>query len=755
MKDKLDIQFKFFAGSPRKGEWAGIHYYSPQVPAIYENRGEIAAALSLSGPVNFDSSKAGNLLIDYLHETYFESEAESSLVALKEAVEKVRERLIDFMLNDEASSEAGVEISLIATAIQEEYLYIAQLGEAKAYAWREGKVTNFSEHLKDLTGKSQVKTGSVALKEDDRILLVSDETDFNLTDIEKKRVLEGFNLDPIEGKVFSNEAQIAAIILGYEVKQIVNEEKGIEDKAQVISTYKDLNESLQDEAFEEEIMDNEELVTNDVGEKNNVMIENIDEDIKIDHKTVPSKGFKFNINEIGTHLNRVRRDQRTKTFFYILSTAGVGIYNLLTKAGKFFWNSILKMDGSGYGGIYLKGASRRDMNWRPLIFLGVVLIVAGIIIFKSVQGRREAAKIDLENKTAIEKVETEVEELGSQVDILTKTVGKEEEKVQILSEFEEMGSVLDAVTLEKYSEQKSNLVAQVNGYQNKLVRRIPVSDPVIIKDFGIYEGSDPEDFTIGENGIYVADKGGGKIISMDFEGGDLRSLAENLQNPRGITLYENREVIFVDDNEERAVGIINLENSQLERLPGLSAGRLGNINEMTIYEVAEGDTRLYATRAGTKELIQMRRGTQSFNLPELRLNRSDFTELVDTDVNNGRIYVLSQGQGARRFLGDTEFNTTVAGMLEGDSWNNADSMFVDVDYIYLGDSQNKRVLVFTKARGENSEILDFVAQYDLSSIEGANSIKEVVSDRVKNKLYVMLGTKLIELDLGSLSEFTY
>ena len=727
MKVKNDIKFKIFAGNPHKGEWAGVHFYSPQVPAIYEQRGDIAAVISLAGPANFDSSKAGNMLIDYLHETYFESEAESCLDALAEAVKNVKQRLVDLMVNDEVSSETGVEISLIAASIEKDVLYLAQLGEAKIYALRKDEMVDFSEYLKDPAGKSMIKTGSAILEPEDRLLLLSAEADFNLTPKEKLAILEKFNLDSVESKMFSNESLISTLILGYEISTEEIEIQELKPEPEIV---REPEQVIQDEEYETEV-------------------------IKTEAEPVISAGTqsppKFDLSQLSSKFNRIKRDQKTKTFMFIISSIAVGIFNFLIKLVKFVWNDVLKMNS----GMYLKSASRKNMNWRPIVFAGLILIITGIVIFKVVSDKKQAAKIALDNKLAVEKIENDINNISVEIDILIKTVGKEVEKTEKLGQLDELKKTLATVTLDEYKAKKDELDSQLTAYQNKLVRKIEVKDPKIIKDFAIYEGADPADFVISGDKIFVADKEGGKLFSMDFEGGNIKSYGENLERPKTLSVYDDKELVFVDENEERGVGVIDIETSKTDRLPGLSKTRLGNVNEMTIYKVGEGDIRMYATRESTKELIQLRRGTTSFGLPELRLTRSDFTNLVDLDVHTGRIYVLSEGQGVRRFLGDTEFGKNVEGMLNGDNWNSASSMAVDNDYIYLGDSANKRILVYTKSRGDNSDILDFVAQYDLSGVEGSDLIKEVVALESKDRLYILAGSRLVELDLKELTEFVY
>ncbi len=428
MKDKVEIKYKFFAGNPHKGEWAGIHYYLPQIPAIYEQRGEIAAVLSLSGPANFDSSKAGNLLIDYLHETYFESDLESSLDALRNAVEKVKERLVDFMVNDEVSSETGVEISLLAASIQNNILYIAQLGEAKIFGYRTGELIDFSEYLKDPSGKAQIKIGSTVLNENDRLLMLTAETDFNLSTIEKKHVLEEFKLDTIEAKIFSNESLISSLLLGYEVEEAIQED--VEESVNVsISEIRErsIEENEQDEVFEKEIYE-DEIPEEEVSQEPMTLDKLEQSREKVNEKAA----FKIDLQQVGSKLNRIKRDKRTTTFVFLLSSAVVAIFNFLIKVAKVFWKDILKIES----GIYLKSMSKKGMNWRPIILLAIVLVVSGFLIFNTLKSKKEAARIELENKLAIEKVENDIKTLTSDIDILNKTVGKVEEKTQKLTELQ-------------------------------------------------------------------------------------------------------------------------------------------------------------------------------------------------------------------------------------------------------------------------------------------------------------------------------
>ena len=213
--------------------------------------------------------------------------------------------------------------------------------------------------------------------------------------------------------------------------------------------------------------------------------------------------------------------------------------------------------------------------------------------------------------------------------------------------------------------------------------------------------------------------------------------------------------LFIDENETRALGIIDTNTNELDRPAGLNTGRLGAITEIDAYEVDDGDDRIYAVRTEAKQVIQMRGSTEGYNLPDLRLEGNGLNNLLDVEVNEGRIFVVSAGEGLRRFYGQEELGNVVKGMINGDNWNKVSALAIDDRYIYLADSTNSRILVYLKYRQEDSATMDFVAQYDLSSLAENGDIQDIASSREQGGLFVLIGSKVIKLDLAALREFSY
>jgi len=306
-----------------------------------------------------------------------------------------------------------------------------------------------------------------------------------------------------------------------------------------------------------------------------------------------------------------------------------------------------------------------------------------------------------------------------------------------------------------YQEQVDKLGIDIDNLIRKLSRKIIVQDAKVIKDFGVIEGTELSDIDLSEDAIFVSDKGNGIIYTFDFMGGEMVRLAEGIDGIKTISYSDIGELLFVDTNGERAMGRINLESGEVSRFPGMTEGRLGNLEELDAYKVGDNDHRAYGVRSQAKEIIQMRRAGDSYGLPTLRLSEHNLNTLLDMDINEGRIYVVSEGEGIRRFYGQDEFENNIKGMIDIGSWKNTSAITVDDRYIYAVDNISQSINVFTKYRMDDATTIDFVAKYDLSGLDGYGEILDVVTNRQTGSLYALTTSKIIELKLSDLREFSY
>ncbi|MBD3362947.1 hypothetical protein GF362_04465 [Candidatus Dojkabacteria bacterium] len=737
--DENEIKIKYFVGNTKPTEWTSVYYYSPQSPAEIEEKGEIFAVISLSSPPTFDSEKGGNLLLDRLHELYFDSEKDGVLECLESAIYGVQKRLLELLENDEISSEKGIELNLSVLVKKGRFVYIASMGESKVYGSREGKISDLSSVLKDPDGKRIMKVGSLVVKEGDRFLLLSPEGDFEIKREEREKIIDKFSLRYLKGKKIANESLVGAMLVGLE-----ETETSIDSKKTLQSKISKKEEIPFEDVIEEEKMYEEEVLK---GEADEQVFEK-ESAFSAQIKNIQIKKYFDNIFKSFTD-NRYNRNGKTYKVIVIRTIDSItkGLKNI----GEFLWYKVLGMKKKGRGSLYIR-EQNGNINWRPIILLSVIFILVSYFIFVSVKRNRELAEHKFNMEQKLNEIEQDKDQLSNRISSVVNTFDREDEKTELFEQVESSKTELSKVDV--FEERRDQLLGQLNELADKINRRVRITDPQIIKDFGVIEGTVPSDIDIYNERLYVSDKGNGIIYSIDLQGGDMQRIADDLQSPSTISASTLNELIFVVQNNERALGKVNLEGNIVTLFPGITQERLGNVTEIDAYEVVPGDNRVYGVREDKKEVIQTKRSTDSYGLPNVRLKEEDFSDLLDIDIYAGKIYVISKGQGVRRFYGD-EMETSVRGIINQDNWNNASCIYVDKKYLYVGDNEQDRVMIFNQSRGNDVTIIDFLLQYDLSQILGGSDIIDIVADLESNSLFVLAGPKLFKIDLSEVQNFDY
>lgn len=768
--NKDRIKTEYFMGSSRPTEWSSIYYYSPQIPATYEAKGELYSVISLSSPPSFDSEKAGNLLIDQLHETYFESEEKGILLSLEKAVLGVKKRLLELLASDELSSEHGIEFSMVAMSTHEEHAFIVKMGEATIWARRDNESSQLSSVLKDPDGKNEIHVGSLLLNQNDKFLLLTPEAEHELSFKDKDKLLTNFSTDLIKGRRLSNDALTSTLLVGVDLKEEFETETIVEETQQVGNIITKINDEPEikpgvikeddDEQPQEKIIEKEERIIEDNYYQERVL-ESEGEPKKFNKEEVianiSDKVKAFNVKDSFSNLSAYLKDfkykKNAKTFQVILAKGLDGIATGLGKFAKYIWSDLLQLDKQNKRGVYVRGG-KKETNWRPIIFIGLIVVLVSYFTVTTIKKRNEEKKRLLEVEQTLSTIEDQKDSLSSEARTLVNTFDRTPQKNNVYNSIQDLRSQLTSIDI--LEDKKVGIENELNEIEQKITRTIKVKSESVIKDLGgLIENITPSDIDIDENSIYISDLTSGIIFSFDHEGGSMKRLAEGLEQPESITISKHGDLVFTDNHPERVIGKINIETQTIERFLGVNADRLGDTSQIDAYRVSDGDDRVYGVRTNTKELIQMKKSGDSYTLPEVRLKMDSFNKLLDVEVNDGRIYIIDENSGVRRFYGDTEFEKDVRGMINNETWDNATSLFVDSKYIYVGDNTNKKVLVFTKTRGTEGEIMDFVAQYDLSEVANSINITDIAGTERGESVFVLAGTKIIELDLDETQNFDY
>jgi ABC-type cobalt transport system substrate-binding protein len=212
------IYKKYFIGKTKPGEWSSVYTYKPHNPAIKNLRGEIFACVSIKGPKDFSVSTAGNLLLDKLHESYFENHTDKTLTALEKAVLETAKYLQKLLENDSAA-DTGIELDLLTVVLIDDLIFVVSFGNCSLHVFREGNISEIASMLKDPTGEGMVRIGSLIAKKGDVFVLGTPEVSEELTTDEMLDMVVEFSEMPLKNRLFANEAAIAAMMIGYQLER--------------------------------------------------------------------------------------------------------------------------------------------------------------------------------------------------------------------------------------------------------------------------------------------------------------------------------------------------------------------------------------------------------------------------------------------------------------------------------------------------------------------------------------------------------
>lgn len=768
------IKLETFAGNPRKSEWASVYAYTPEAPAIFKSKGEIFAVLSLAGPNTFDASQTGNFLLDELHESYFEAETTDNIKALQSAINNVKKRLIEFLKHDDDSSLEGIEFSLSVLVVKDTTAFFANFGESKILGFRKGEIAEITTVLKDPERKKQIKVGSMYMEKGDRLLLLSQEADFELKEKEKEDIFTKNSLNTIRGRYLSNEALVAAILVSYKddliqdiqekVSEVYEEEESLEPD-QDIDQDVDQVDNVEDLTIDDFVSDENEknaeeiipkgferkvlLSEGDKYEKD--LIEKKSKSIQKTEKVIDStKNLK--IENIQQKLKDLRNSENAKTIHVLISNILNSLLDLVIKIKDFIFINLLNI---GNKKMYARKDKMTDMNWRPLIFVIVVISIVGFFSYKTIKEKKEQKAYELAQEVILNDIESQFEKLESQVDTLYRIKEREDDKNKLLADLSNLKTKIQEVEL--FEERKGVLDKKIDEYKDKLVHKVTVNASSILKDIASYEEVIISDISVDteKDNIYISDSKKGVVYRMNYQGENIEKILEGLKNPRTLTISELNQLVIIDDEIDRSMKLINLDTLEIDKPVGLTKDQLAGIADIDAYRVSDGDDRIYGIKPQEKILVQMRKGQTTYGLPSIRLSSDNFqSNILDVIVFDGNIYLLTQDQGLVRYYGDSQQTIDYSSFIGDAKWQGATAMTIDEKYVYLVNNTEKKVIVLSKTRFASQGILDYILQYDLSSIMETD-IVDVFSDISSDSLFVATQTKVIKLNLQEVKNFSY
>lgn len=424
---------------------------------------------------------------------------------------------------------------------------------------------------------------------------------------------------------------------------------------------------------------------------------------------------------------------------------------LLGKIAEFLktvvWQQWLGMGGEK---IYLKGGGR-GRNWRFIVV--VIVVVIGLLYFsiKSINERNQKIAAENEARNRYETAEGLVNEVDKVAALIAKATGNDDRKQNLLNDLSKAESEAElAAQNELYEEKAKELDIKIGQLRDLLNKTIPELNPNLVVDVaGLFPNANPSDIVIANNEIFITDQANGKIYRSNLSGTNLKELVGGLTRPKSLTVDNKGNIVFLDEDGDRRMGTVKLDDGSVNRHAGTSDFRVGNIDQIEFADIFGG--RVYGVDKALKAVVALQKSGEGYGVPEKRFELNGLGSAQDIQIADLKIYVLADiGQGLYRSLNNKDDSPIIKGLNEGEDLFGATAMYVGDTHVFVADPTTKSILVFTK---DVTEIL-LKARFVYKGTENVfTDIKEVVADKNSGKIFVLDGTKVYSLDSSKLSTF--
>ncbi len=268
-------------------------------------------------------------------------------------------------------------------------------------------------------------------------------------------------------------------------------------------------------------------------------------------------------------------------------------------------------------------------------------------------------------------------------------------------------------------------------------------DLQLLTDVGnLFEGN-ITDFTETNGNLYILDGTKGSIYRQPKSGGNAELLVDGLKSPTAISADGDGNLVVYTQDDLNVIAVVNPATKEVTKVPGISADKLSLSEQLAVYEQTNG---VYAiTPASSNVYLLNKTSGSSYALPNIRYSNDELGQLSDIEIVDAKIFLLSSTQGLYRVESEGQRMEAFSEMLQ--AVKSSRSFGYDEEYVYVADSTNSRILVFTKSRG-NSPIFDYVAQLKLEGIEG--NIVELTADKAEGKIFVATDRQIFTINRSSI-----
>lgn len=783
MEDK--VKSKYFIGKHAKtGDWASVYSYKPQNDQLKNKRGQVYATIALKSSPKFAVDTAGNMLLDFLHETYFENPHTKILDALEDTLLKTSRHLKKLMMHDEEAKE-GIEMDLTIMVIVKNLAYFVNTGSGHIFMLRDGNLSHISAYLQDPIGNGEYTVGSLELVNGDVIIVGTPILNEELNLDQLLDLAVSFSDKSLKTRKYEQEEKLALFVIAYnldvaeakqetELSQTVKAE--VSEKLEQITnpgtlqqqvTSEKLTQPEMDELFDAEELPLEEHVVED---KRDDLQQQVTEQ-KNPLTTLPKISLKQKLSPLSTKLNasftnlKLKLKQRQKnrpSRALPADQAEQKTYQVLLNKVKAFFNQVFKSIkdtvwgqwlGMGVSGdVYVSSSRSKKRNLRFMVVL--IVVIAGLLYLsiKGIIGANEQRKQFREAETSFNQAESIIKEVSDLAPAKAKASSSDPEKIELITKLDQAAGLLSAAKqVTDFKAQSDEQLLKISSLRDLLNKIIGVDNPGLVIDFGSdFPGAEASDMTISNNALYVLDKALGKLYSVSFSGNNPSVVTDALTKPKSMSVDNNGNILVIDESGDQRLATVNVADGKITRHVGSSEFRVGNISAIEFADIFGG--RIYGIDQALKKVVVFNKSGDTYGIPYERFGLEALATASDLHIADLKIYVLADfKQGLYRFYNEGDDTPLIRGLQAKETLNDSSAIFVDDEHMYVAMPLTRKILVFTKGVEE----ISLKAQYEYrgSDQTAFTSIKEIVADRASGNLFVLDGSKVWKLSLSGLSSF--
>jgi len=796
-ESQLKTASRYFIGDSLPHKWASVYSYRPQSPDIFATKGEIFAVISLSASKGFNSTTAGNLLIDHFHEVYFESKKELVTDALSQAISAAGERLSQLLDHEEDVAAAGVDLNIATIVIRGDEIYFASLGNNRILllpSLAAPEYIDIGQALRDPFGKGQIKIGSSFARTEHTLIVATASTIQDLGQQKTYELLREFDDSDLKQFNYKHPEEIAILMLGINlsdqrfehVTTVINPEVGANLDADSIAE-QDLPRAESFESGHVELSPLEPGITAGGDYRMEALIPNSPEttpearftpdlEAVTDLDTIPKPTFAERFQTLKLNLAKrlelLKKSRQIKTLQTQRSQAAGAPQGAESTE---FTGNVLDKDKQANQSTWqhlLENSKKRLSTWRDYILydllkvnqkksfglekgtdgqkylvifgfsvsfkiLAVVGVIVGIILILNIVNgigeRQNRERAILRAVEQLDFIKANVTRLESDPILNPKSTQDIPAREKFITEVSALEERFTPELNALPTKEVEDQKGKLSELRQKALKVKTLQASIVLDVANVHQGAITDLTKAGDN-LYILDNAGGKIYRQPTAGGNSEVLIEGLINPTALAADANGELLVYSNVEGSVLSLINPASKAISRLPNVTRQNLPVSRQLAVYSTTNS---LYSISTGAAEVKQLNRSGRNYNAPTTRLKGDNLSDLRDIEIIDARVSLLAGGEGLIR-VGLT--NATIEAFTDvEEAVENADVLAADDEYIYIVDNNSKRLLVFTKSRGSQS-ISDYVAQIPLQDMQGR--ILDVFVDKAKNAIFLATESRI-------------